>query len=56
MKIANAPWNEIAVRMGDEATEADANRMIELLNARGIEDTDDVSDDEWFALVSEAIA
>ena len=56
MKITNAPWNEIAARMGDEATEADARHMLELLAGRGVEDTDELSDDEWFALVAEAIA
>lgn len=54
MKISTAPWNEIAARMGNEVTEAEAFRMIELLNDRGIQDTDELSDEAWFELVAEA--
>lgn len=54
MKLATSPWNEIAARMGNEVTEAEASRMIKLLNDRGIQDTDELSDAAWFELVAEA--
>ena len=54
MKTSTATTEQIRERMGAEATEAEAVRMIELLRAAGIEDTDDVADAQWFELVAKA--
>ena len=56
MKIANASTTDIAALMGNSASLNEAARMIDALNARGIEDTNDLTDAEWFALVAEVIA
>ena len=56
MKITNATTERIRERMGSEATTEQAERMVKLLRADGITDTDDVSDAKWFELVAEACA
>jgi hypothetical protein len=55
MKQNTLSMEEIRQRMGAEASTEEAERMIELLSARGIADLADVSDEVWFDLVSDAI-
>ena len=51
----NMPLSDLAQRMGTEATENDAYRMLVLLiaNYTGL-DTSNISPDDWDAMLSEA--
>ena len=53
MKIENMSTEDIRIRMGAEATTAEAERMLAELNRRGDTDTDDISDFTWNALIAE---
>lgn len=56
MKLATASTEQIRERMGSDATTEQAERMINLLNAAGITDTDEMSDGKWFEMVADACA
>ena len=56
MKTNNATNEQIRERMGAEATTEDAAKMIEILAARGVADTDDVSDSQWDDMVAKVCA
>ena len=56
MKTDTATNKQIRERMGAEATAKHADKMIEIIAARGVADTDDVSDSQWFDMVAEACA
>ena len=57
MKITNetTTW-QVAELMGPEADELDGRIMMSLISREGIVDTDEVSDDEWQAMLDEACA
>ena len=46
--------SELQSHMGDEATQGDANCMMEILTRECVTDTDDVSEDLWFTWCDEA--
>lgn len=46
---------EIAERMGAATSDAEAAAMIEILQERGIDSPDQLSDEEFFALIPDAI-
>lgn len=52
MILANANIEEIRSRMGADATTDEARQMVTLLEAAGVNDTDDISDAAWSGLVS----
>ena len=56
MKTNTATNEQIRERMGAEATTKQAEKMIEILAARGVKNTDDVRDEQWFDMVAEACA
>jgi hypothetical protein len=56
MKISNASNYEIARLMGSDATDEQAARLIEIMNAAGITDTNEISDAKFFEMVADACA
>ena len=46
---------EIAERMGAATSDAEAAAMLEILRERGIDSPDQLSDEEFFALIPDAI-
>ena len=47
---------ELLDAMGSQTTDADANAMWHLLAERGIDELDDISDEDFFALIPLALA
>ncbi|HEP8211892.1 TPA: hypothetical protein VDT58_001003 [Pseudomonas aeruginosa] len=55
MKITNDTTTyEVAELMGSEADELDGRIMMELLSRECVVDTDDLSEDQWLALIDES--
>lgn len=55
MKITNDTTTyEVAELMGSEADELDGRIMLGLISREGIVDTEEVSEDEWLALLNES--
>lgn len=46
---------EILDAMGNIATDAEAEAMVEILRGRAIKSLDEISDEEWFALIPQAV-
>lgn len=55
MIVRNCNIGLLAEMMGPDATDDDAIRMRDALLARGIDDTDDVTDAQWLAIMQAAI-
>ncbi|HEJ2730871.1 TPA: hypothetical protein SL210_005906, partial [Pseudomonas aeruginosa] len=55
MKITNDTTTyEVAELMGSEADELDGRIMMGLLSRECVVDTDDLSEDQWLALIDES--
>ncbi|MER0720494.1 hypothetical protein AAA527_05375 [Pseudomonas aeruginosa] len=55
MKITNDTTTyEVAELMGSEADELDGSIMMGLLSRECVVDTDDLSEDQWLALIDES--
>ncbi|MBN0287652.1 hypothetical protein JTM74_32760 [Pseudomonas aeruginosa] len=55
MKITNDTTTyEVAELMGSEADELDGRIMLGLLSRECVVDTDDLSEDQWLALIDES--
>jgi hypothetical protein len=55
MKITNDTTTyQIAELMGPEADELDGRIMMSLISRECIVDTDEISDDDWLAMIDEA--
>ena len=52
--IADLSISELQAHMGDEATQGDANCMMEILTRECVTDTDDVSEGLWLTWCDEA--
>lgn len=55
MRIENLTTYSVMELMGSNATMDEARNMLQLLVGSGFTDTNDFSDDEWLALMDEAI-
>ncbi|MEV1965802.1 hypothetical protein ABZR56_04985 [Pseudomonas aeruginosa] len=55
MKINNETSTyQVAELMGSEADERDGRIMMELISREGIVDTEEVTEDQWLALIDES--